>query len=549
MPESDTEISTDLSSRQTPVSPSFHSRGNSATQSNSRINTASGRKTITRSGRKSRQTKRLAEEMVISGDRSNKESDTENDNDGNSKKSLAAADFLDFGGLDIYANDGWDTDLEEEPPVEKDANEIACRMIYLEACKARGVIPTSYFVKHLCDSCLNMKHHGLGPTGMKPIAMALVTNTMILNLNLEDNWLDVIGGRYVCEMLTENCYITHLDLTNNRLGVDFSQQFVEVLAHNSTLTHVTLSENFLNDKAAEFLAEAIWNSSHIEYLDVRKNQLGETGGIILGPALAENSSIRYLDLSWNNIRRKGAVAIAHGIKQNVLIQTLNLSWNGFGVDGAKALGEALKNNSALEDLDISNNRFTAEAAVLLGKGISLNDSLKVLKIGKNPMQSAGCYAICAAITRNENCILRSLDFSDILVNNDFFDIFKKVKEQIPKMHLHHGGDGIPNRPKARVHPLNKVKNYLEKYNIRPMELFNDSEHSMRVSRIDFVRGIQSLGIHISDEEIEEIIDELDVSVAGNINYSELILGSHEFTEKEKKMATTIMSMKDKERKK
>lgn len=32
-------------------------------------------------------------------------------------------------------------------------------------------------------------------------------------------------------------------------------------------------------------------------------------------------------------------------------------------------------------------------------------------MGKNPMQSAGCYAICAAILRNPGSILHDVDFS------------------------------------------------------------------------------------------------------------------------------------------
>jgi len=32
-------------------------------------------------------------------------------------------------------------------------------------------------------------------------------------------------------------------------------------------------------------------------------------------------------------------------------------------------------------------------------------------MGKNPMQSAGCYAIAAAILRNPNCALITVDFS------------------------------------------------------------------------------------------------------------------------------------------
>ena len=35
----------------------------------------------------------------------------------------------------------------------------------------------------------------------------------------------------------------------------------------------------------------------------------------------------------------------------------------------------------------------------------------VFQMGKNPMQSAGCYAIAAAILRNPNCALITVDFS------------------------------------------------------------------------------------------------------------------------------------------
>lgn len=43
--------------------------------------------------------------------------------------------------------------------------------------------------------------------GTKALAVALVTNTSILRLNLRDNWTEGMGGAAVAEMLKENCYI------------------------------------------------------------------------------------------------------------------------------------------------------------------------------------------------------------------------------------------------------------------------------------------------------------------------------------------------------
>ena len=36
------------------------------------------------------------------------------------------------------------------------------------------------------------------------------SNTKVLTLNLQDNWLGTEGGLAVCEMLKDNCFITDL---------------------------------------------------------------------------------------------------------------------------------------------------------------------------------------------------------------------------------------------------------------------------------------------------------------------------------------------------
>ena len=53
----------------------------------------------------------------------------------------------------------------------------------------------------------------------------------------------------------------------------------------------------------------------------------------------------------------------------------------------------------------------------MGKGLAANEMLKVLLMGKNPMQSAGCYAVCAALLKNPNCVLEQLDFSVSITPN------------------------------------------------------------------------------------------------------------------------------------
>ncbi len=54
------------------------------------------------------------------------------------------------------------------------------RAVYMECCKSHNVIPASYFLRHMQDAELEMKHHGLGPHGVKPIAVALVVSITVV---------------------------------------------------------------------------------------------------------------------------------------------------------------------------------------------------------------------------------------------------------------------------------------------------------------------------------------------------------------------------------
>ena len=47
----------------------------------------------------------------------------------------------------------------------------------------------------------------------------------------------------------------------------------------------------------------------------------------------------------------------------------------------------------------------------------------------------------------------SILLKDILVNEDFRELLQKVKDNLPDLKVKTGGDGIPKKPKARVHPM------------------------------------------------------------------------------------------------
>jgi hypothetical protein len=44
---------------------------------------------------------------------------------------------------------------------------------YIDICNQTGVIPVSYFIRHIQDKEFQMRYHGLGPLGAKAIALPL----------------------------------------------------------------------------------------------------------------------------------------------------------------------------------------------------------------------------------------------------------------------------------------------------------------------------------------------------------------------------------------
>lgn len=64
----------------------------------------------------------------------------------------------------------------EQKDIGKD---MSTAEVYLQACKLLGVVPVSYFLRNLGCAVINLNHHGLGPSGGKALAIALVVKKML----------------------------------------------------------------------------------------------------------------------------------------------------------------------------------------------------------------------------------------------------------------------------------------------------------------------------------------------------------------------------------
>ncbi|PAA66046.1 hypothetical protein BOX15_Mlig009974g1, partial [Macrostomum lignano] len=456
---------------------------------------------------------------------------------------LSPEEDQEFAFDDIADDNGYDTDLEEK--TEHAAYDHSGRTLYIDLCKSAGVVPASYYLRHIADSELDMRHHGLGTGGIKPLCASLASNSTVTKLDLGDNWLGAAGGLQVVHMLRENCFITELNLADNKMGLDVAKQLCEVLMANTQVTSVCLRGNEFDDRSSQFFADLITNTATLHRLDLSQNNFAELGGFTIGKALMENSSLLELNLSWNHIRAKGAKGVAEGLAANNGLKVLDLSFNGFGPTyGLQELSKAIKVNTCLEELNLSNNRITTEGAVLFGKGLTLNSTLKVLRMGRNPMQTSGCYAILTAVSKNPQSQICLLDFQDIMVNDDFKDLHHQLLETMPELKVEVGVK-VPHREKAKVHPMMKLRNFVEKRGMKMIDFFNtfDKDRSMSVTREEFLEGLEESGLNLTDEEVEWLINDLDKDGDGEINYSEMVAGHAEFSELEKKaLAMNSVSM-------
>ncbi|XP_072030834.1 uncharacterized protein [Amphiura filiformis] len=433
------------------------------------------------------------------------------------------------GKGDVEDDDsGWDTDLDIETEETKEVYDATGKNVYMQACKEAGVVPVSHILRHITTNKIIMKHHGLGPAGAKAIAVPLVTNTTVLTLDLEDNWIEGDGASYLADMLKENCYISDLNLAENRMGSKGAKAMSDMLVDNTSIRKLNLAGNNFKDRDAEYFLEAVKNNYRIRDLNLSHNEFAEIGGEILGAAIAATESLSHLNLSWNHLRRKGAIAVCRGMAENLSIKELNLSWNGLGNEGSLAMAETLKFNSTLQELDMTNNRITNEGALVMSKGLEVNDSLKVLRFGYNPLTAAGAMALLLAIKNNSNSALELLDLSEVVINSDCVAVLEEIQQMRSNFEmLHKGAVGkFAKPPVEEVDPVKVLHTYIESKNMRVWDLFRayDKDKSMTVSHEEFKKGIEASGIPLKPRAINRLIDMLDKDGDGEIDYSELVSG-------------------------
>ncbi|CAD5122035.1 DgyrCDS10488 [Dimorphilus gyrociliatus] len=436
--------------------------------------------------------------------------------------------------------ESYDTDLEYDDneflndKIQFDPTGIAD---YIQQCNKLGVIPVSYFVKHVHDKEFIMRNHGLGPNGAKAISKPLQLNTEVEKIDLEGNQIEGVGCFYLCKALRDNNYVTELILRENQIGREGAEAVCTMLSNNSIITSLDLSGNNLKDTEGELFHSLLMNNSVIRKLLLRHNELSVKSAKYFKEILSENETLRELDLSWNHFRTQGAVWIAQGVMENYGLKSLLLEMNGFGLEGAEAMGHALKHNQSLSYLELSNNRIPDDGAKAIIKSLQSNEILEFLSLGFNPITAEVCDLLLKSLQTNENSHLEKIELPGVLVSEEFSENYK-ILQQKREIFINHGGvvaqriSGdfeIDLEQAYHKDPMTKLQNFAKKKKFRLVDLFRqfDKDCSWSVSHEEFRLGIKASGIEMSEADICKLLDRLDADGDGEVDYGELLFGDSE----------------------
>lgn len=123
----------------------------------------------------------------------------------------------------------YDTDIEEEKAPDRD---YSCRSVYFNQCRRHGIIPATYFLRHLDQDALIIRYCGLKPINVRAMVPALKINSIITKLDLRDNDLGSKGAIYIAGLLKENDYIDELNLGNNNIGTQGIRLWIDCLTES-----------------------------------------------------------------------------------------------------------------------------------------------------------------------------------------------------------------------------------------------------------------------------------------------------------------------------
>eukprot|EP01038_Epipyxis_sp_PR26KG_P005828 gene5828-8037_t len=262
---------------------------------------------------------------------------------------------------------------------------------------------------------LNLNRSLLQPTELVSMFGGMQSNRHLINLTIQDVYLDEPSCLQLATAL-QNCpTLTHLDCNNCRMGANgASLVTIKIEQLTNQLKYIDLTNNKMGPIAALYLGEAIRNPScSIITLLIGSNDLMEEGGNFIARALINNLSITDVDLSNNFLTSTAAISLADAAKglfvngkkvTDSKIKRFKINDNpDIGYKGSKFLVKALANDT-VEYLSIANiGAKPGTANIIAGALRNPAISWKYLDVSDNYFSRLGLNQIFWALRLNKKC--------------------------------------------------------------------------------------------------------------------------------------------------
>ncbi|XP_046580836.1 leucine-rich repeat-containing protein 74B-like [Haliotis rubra] len=442
--------------------------------------------------------------------------------------------------FDIDADFNFDQDDEEDIRRRSKKRKITTEIVYSKACENCRLPPCGAFRDQATKVSVCLRGMHLGPKEIKPIAIALVKDRTIVELDLSDNNMGPMGVMYIAEMMQANRYLLELNLSQTNPRRSGLNALAETLRLNNSIRLLKLEENDIDHTDASHIASIIKSCPKLQELYLGHNRLGAAGGKVIAEALITSTGLRTLDLQWNHLRRESAVELSKALAKNQGLKLLNVAWNGFAKEGCLALAKALKVNTSLQELDLTCNRIDYQSLSFLAHGLVLNKGLQTVKLGHNPMTTEGANQLLKAIADCKESNLRELSLEDIAVDREFMETMKAIQEtrNLKVIHGHemklatgsvsrdHDGTSL-----QRWEPTLVLFEYMKMDNLRLIDMFKsfDVKKRDKLSRSNIKDGINTLKIPFTEHMLDEIMEKLDVNKDGVLDLEEMMKGAKEMS--------------------
>jgi Ran GTPase-activating protein (RanGAP) involved in mRNA processing and transport len=163
---------------------------------------------------------------------------------------------------------------------------------------------------------LHLDQADIEPKGLTALVDGLLDNSVLVNLRLGENALDIRSAAVLAKLLRGNQTLTSLDLRDNKLGDDGAAALCEGLAENTGLRCLVLWNNGVGAAGVGAVAKAVSTSASLSILDLGGNAVGREGSEPLKTALVANKSLHTLGLANAQLGEEGGIAIAEGLEGN-----------------------------------------------------------------------------------------------------------------------------------------------------------------------------------------------------------------------------------------